>query len=272
VKSYRTFVVVLGVLTIGLALSVELPAAPTLKCTPFNTTLSSDIGWPAYSDGVLNVDGIQQQDKIWKFVSQTGFEASQTAHFNLLTPGGIDNHSLSIGDGGDPIGVGLRSMQYLLSVVPEAPLSEIYTAKLAVDADGSTGNWSVTKLLYSGRATPANLIGTLTVNQATPGGLAAINFAGQTSLNVVETWFADANSTLVSTTNTFVQGDVPEPAALVIWSVLGAGTWFGMRVWRRKRTGPIDVGGSRAPRPARNVWSAEDRRAIYSIISLGAPR
>jgi hypothetical protein len=48
---------------------------------------------------------------------------------------------------------------------------------------------------------------------------------------------------------------VPEPATLVVWSLLGAGSWLGMRVWRRRN------------RPAgRQPWSPENRSAILSII------
>jgi hypothetical protein len=47
---------------------------------------------------------------------------------------------------------------------------------------------------------------------------------------------------------------VPEPAAIFIWSALGAGC-LGMRVWRR-RGGPV----------ARQPWSDENRAAILEII------
>jgi hypothetical protein len=48
---------------------------------------------------------------------------------------------------------------------------------------------------------------------------------------------------------------IPEPATIIIWSLLGAGSWLGMRVWRRKG-GPV----------GREPWSPENRQAIYEIV------
>ena len=48
--------------------------------------------------------------------------------------------------------------------------------------------------------------------------------------------------------------DAPEPATIVVWSLLGAGSWFGMRVWRRRDSG-------------RRPWSPQTRQAIRDIIA-----
>jgi hypothetical protein len=48
---------------------------------------------------------------------------------------------------------------------------------------------------------------------------------------------------------------VPEPATIVVWAVLGAASWLGMRVVR---------GGRKV---GRQQWSPENRAAIYDIIS-----
>jgi hypothetical protein len=50
---------------------------------------------------------------------------------------------------------------------------------------------------------------------------------------------------------------VPEPATILIWSILGAGSWLGMRVWRK----PKHIG--------RRPWSPETRNAIHAIIARG---
>jgi len=56
----------------------------------------------------------------------------------------------------------------------------------------------------------------------------------------------------------YIQGSpVPEPATIIIWSLLGAGSWLGMRVWRR----PKHIG--------RQPWSPETRNAIHEIIARG---
>jgi hypothetical protein len=51
---------------------------------------------------------------------------------------------------------------------------------------------------------------------------------------------------------------VPEPATLLVWSLLGAMSWLGMRVWR---------GGQRI---SRRSWSPENRQAILEIIDRRA--
>ena len=48
---------------------------------------------------------------------------------------------------------------------------------------------------------------------------------------------------------------IPEPASILVWCLLGAGSWLGMRVWRRRR---IPVG--------RQPWSNENRTAIHEIV------
>jgi hypothetical protein len=53
-------------------------------------------------------------------------------------------------------------------------------------------------------------------------------------------------------------GAVPEPATLVIWSLLGMGSCLGMRVWRRRGAGLVET---------RQSWSPENRAAIRNIIA-----
>ncbi len=48
---------------------------------------------------------------------------------------------------------------------------------------------------------------------------------------------------------------VPEPATILVWSLLGAASWLGMRVWR---------GGQRL---GRRAWAPENRQAILEIIN-----
>ena len=48
---------------------------------------------------------------------------------------------------------------------------------------------------------------------------------------------------------------IPEPATILIWSLLGAGSWLGMRVWGQRRR-PV----------GRQPWSPEARQAIYDIV------
>jgi hypothetical protein len=54
---------------------------------------------------------------------------------------------------------------------------------------------------------------------------------------------------------------VPEPASLLIWSLLGLGS-TGLAVWSRRRRGGLTETGE--PR-----WSRENREAILSLIDRG---
>ena len=47
---------------------------------------------------------------------------------------------------------------------------------------------------------------------------------------------------------------------IIVWSLLGVGSWLGMRVVRRRRGGPV----------GRQPWSNENRNAIHDIIARGA--
>ena len=52
-------------------------------------------------------------------------------------------------------------------------------------------------------------------------------------------------------------GPVPEPASVVIWSVLGAGAAAGGLALRRRRA------------PVRAPWSEENRKASFEVIEQG---
>ncbi|MCG2684888.1 MAG: hypothetical protein L6306_14895 [Planctomycetales bacterium] len=76
------------------------------------------------------------------------------------------------------------------------------------------------------------------------------------SWTYVETWTdrAGGEGSFISSTTNF--SIVPEPASVLVWCLLGAGSWLGMRVWRRRR---VPVG--------RQSWSPENRQAIHDIIT-----
>jgi hypothetical protein len=56
-----------------------------------------------------------------------------------------------------------------------------------------------------------------------------------------------------------VPDGTPEPATIVVWSLLGMFSWVGARVWRQRR-GPV----------GRQSWSPEARQAIHDIIARQA--
>jgi hypothetical protein len=82
-------------------------------------------------------------------------------------------------------------------------------------------------------------------------------------VGVGSNWANGFTGEIDSLTITLANGDsahvnfeaaVPEPATLLVWSLLGATSWLGMRVWR---------GGQRV---SRRAWSPENRQAIMAVI------
>jgi hypothetical protein len=76
-----------------------------------------------------------------------------------------------------------------------------------------------------------------------------------------ETWTNAANQYDYIQYTTDFEVVTPEPATIIVWSLLGAGSWLGVRVWRR-RGQPV----------GRQPWSDENRQAIHEIIARGEHR
>ncbi len=91
---------------------------------------------------------------------------------------------------------------------------------------------------------------------------------GIAQLQLVQQGSANQNvqNQMVLSLNVTPTSLVPEPAAIVIWSLLGAGSWLGIKVWRRR--GPAL--GDEISRPARQPWSPEARQAIHELIAHGS--
>jgi hypothetical protein len=112
------------------------------------------------------------------------------------------------------------------------------TAQLTLD-NVATGQFSAT-LFFGAFPVSAQLIGDINAD-------GTLSYTIQATQGSFVLSFAE-----LSATGTQGQ-DVPEPATIVVWSLLGAGSWLGMRVWRR------DTG--------RRPWPPETRQAIHDIIS-----
>jgi len=242
-KRYAVFTVGFAALTVGLVFVTSLQASVTVP-NPWSTTLDPTTGWPAYTSGPLGTGGVLQGTKVWQFQS-SNLATTTPINISYFTQGTIDNHGLQMASLASPLqGANTYTLNYWISVDATNPanaLAYIFSASLDVEADDSKGRtppgvWSVTKSLYSSLDTsnPANFLGTLTVNQGTPGGTDSITFAGQKFIDVVETLTLDANTTFTSVTNTFIESRVPEPATLVVWSLLGA-LAIGLGWWRKRK-------------------------------------
>jgi hypothetical protein len=215
----------LGALIVAMALVAQARAAFVIDPTDPSHITGVLSDWQPAGTQVL------QQDKIWTYTSST-LPATTPLNFDFNVLGGLDHHSLQVGQVRNTSSG--ATLDYTISIAPGNPGRLITAATLGVDPDGSgllNGQWSVTKQLFNSET--GGLIGTLTVNQSSVNP-ADVFFAGVTSIDVVETWRLDANSVLTSTTNTYLEGTVPEPASVAIWTLLaGVGIVVGLR--RRHR-------------------------------------
>jgi hypothetical protein len=83
-------------------------------------------------------------------------------------------------------------------------------------------------------------------------------------------WGNNQDQLFLSTVEPTGDGAVPEPATIIVWSLLGTSCCLGMRVWRRRGSigATADVSSPAMP-IARRPWSPEARQAIHEIISRG---
>lgn len=83
---------------------------------------------------------------------------------------------------------------------------------------------------------------------------------GKFKVDLTDLCFTDCGTLCVDACVTLCSAPcVPEPATIVVWSLLGATSWLGMRVWRRRGTETT----------GRRPWAPENREAIQGIIARG---
>lgn len=123
----------------------------------------------------------------------------------------------------------------------------------------SAGNWPVSLDAY-------NAGGTMVDSDSGPA-----NYGSNTQLSVAGS--AISYVIVHDQGNYFTFDDlefeqIPEPASLIVWSLLGA---LGITVgwWRRRRRGADWAGGAK---PARTPWPEENRTAILEIINRGGEK
>jgi len=231
---------IIGVLAIGLAFVAQSRAAIFVTPdNPFNTTLEPSTGWPSYSTGPTYTGGVQQQDKIWKWVSNTLPVVVGSSDLPLVIRTQVyssyDLHTLNIG--ALPGGPETYTLQYTISVDTSNPADAnlwITAAGLSIDPGfGNPGIYTITKQLTSS----SGLNDTLQITQANPNPV-TVTFAPQKSVTVLDTWTYNSLGNIQSTTNQFVETTVtppavPEPSTLIVWSVLG-GLGLGVGWWRKR--------------------------------------
>jgi hypothetical protein len=216
---------------------------------PFNSNNPADIpGWTH--------TGAQGDALLWAIGYTDGGGA--------VTVAGDGNQFVTMGGGFNQPSQTSAWDQVLNGLTPGA--SYLLTFEMAAEADYS-GDQTITVSFPSGSSTPAQSF------SSAPGGHYWTNWVSQSETFVATSTSVDlmfsANTSFdvglddVSVVPMQSTGTVPEPSTLIIWSLLGFGSAFGMRVWRR-RGSSLEV-GSRGRRP----WSPSARNAILEIVERG---
>jgi hypothetical protein len=211
----------LGALIVGLAFVGESRAAVYTIPNPsvaYNTTVGA---W-------ATIPTIRQQDKDWTFVYTDA--PGTNAQFTLDVLGGEDNHVLTLADAGSGqiLLPGVYNLEYTIAV--NSPGATFVSVSLGATFEGTGASASITKWLYTS-TDHTTFIDQLSVNDGDANDYTTL-VAGLTFLDVVEQIVVTSGA-VKGTTNTFVEA-VPEPATIVMWSMLGGvGLIFAYR--RRKR-------------------------------------
>jgi hypothetical protein len=249
-KTYAKVGVGLGALIVALVLAGEARAAFTLSGGTLATGVLQD--WIDLGNA-----GLQQQDKLWVYHGSTILPGTLPLTIKTEVLGnGTDIHSLMLGDI-DFADTG-ATLNYSIQITTpnNGGLNNFVFRAATLDTSTVGVGSSAVKNFYSVNALPF-----LTLT-STDGSAQTATIAGQlTSLFIRESWTVNSNGDINQTFNTFTEGAVPEPASIAIWSLLGAGGWLGVRVWRRRGR---SAGGQ--------AWSPENRQAIHNIIARGTSR
>jgi len=157
-------------------------------------------------------------DATWNFVSLTNLSPTTVPlMFNETTTNGIDNLVLTIGDSSHLLRPGIYELKYSISVDPGEYLS---SASLGVNLTGLFPAATVTKYLYTSPTySPVPLTTLKSINGQSVNTSA---IAGLKCLYVDEVISVTGGS-ILSLANNFESAVVPEPASLVVWTILGGG-------------------------------------------------
>lgn len=242
---YLRVAVGLGALIAGLVLAGETRASITIVSDNEATGTLQD-----WSD--LGSTGFQQQDARWTWLGSTILAPTTSLRFLFVTSGNTDFHTLSIGDI-DPAHTG-ATLHYTIQVT--TPNNGGLNNFAIVAATLDTTTFGVGSLVVKNFAATTDGATFLTL-ASTSGGSETVVIPGLKFLDVQESWTVVPGDFVMQTLNAFTQGPVhaPEPASVAIWSLLAAGSWLGVRIWRRGKPVP------------RQPWDPEARQAIRARLA-----
>jgi hypothetical protein len=153
----------------------------------------------------------QQQDKIWTFGSSSLSPSTLIEFKTFNISPGVDQHTLTL-TLDSLIGPSVNTLNYTIAVDTGMAPGFFFT-QAGLDTISINPTNTSTKLITGG-SSPLNLL----VINGTPDTQPV--FGQPTSLTVNESWTLDATGSINTSTNTFVQGSVPEPASVAVWTML----------------------------------------------------
>jgi len=230
VKTVKIALVIVALVLVGeaRAVVVVVPPGPGGDYVYNTNVLTDTFNIPPTP---WNGNPVEQQDKLWTYVDSTNLDDAPV-HFELVVQGGIDYHELKLADNTGSYTLGLGTYELKYSIQTTDPNRVINEASVAVDGHttDSKGN-SLVEIVKTLTDALGNPVATL---HSTGGSGDDVLFAGATLLNVDELITVSSGGFVTSTTDTYNQLVVPEPATLVFCSVLGA-IGAGLAVWRKRR-------------------------------------
>ena len=222
-------VALVGLLACGLSLVGESRGSIYTITDPLTTTYTLTVGsWASYGAVTTGTgDGVQQQDKLWTLVSSSANLDTTTVTFSMFTSGGEDYHILTING---PLGPGTYDLDYSIQI-NEPPATGFNNVSLGVTLNGTSPSATVTKDLYDADGGLLDTLTSVNGNSVSTSPTSPVN--GATFLMVDEE-IVVSSGFVYGTTDTYTETLVPEPATLIVWSLLGGiGIALGWRRWKR---------------------------------------
>jgi hypothetical protein len=173
---------------------------------------------------------VQDQDKLYTLLADTALPPSTEMTFETYTFPGLDLHTVN----NSALGPGIYQLNYSVEITSSGRFFD--TVSLDSDVPRTAPDVLVTKKVYGPQST---LLTTLTSLSGVPSALYTFPL-GLTKIWINETFRVDQGDVpgkpgvLNSSTNDYTQQVViPEPAAIVVWTLLGtvAVSWG---VWRQR--------------------------------------